>query len=59
MSTKTLFEKHKSSWLCLSDERGAAQKYPLNDIAGDSDTLNVDKDIVCETASHHQPDLSD
>ena len=36
-----------------------ARKYPLSDVASDSDTLNVDNDIVGETLSRHEPDLSD
>ena len=60
MSTMTLLVKKPSHHgPCLSDERGVARKYLLSDVTSDSNTLNVDNDIVSEISSHHGPCLSD
>ena len=49
MSTMTMFVKPGHHGLCPSDDRGVARKYPLSDVASNSDALNVDNDIVRET----------
>ena len=42
-----------------SDERGVARKYPLSDVGCDSDTLNVNIDVVGEIPRHPEPVSAD
>ena len=45
--------------LNTSDERGVARKYPLSDVGFDSDTLNVNIDVVGEIPRHPEPGSAD